>query len=99
MAETGAIRQEHNVEQDVKIESSGSQEDGRVDSAFRLYGVKGLRVCDASVLPWLAMGPMVRNSNFSWGQEVVIDYSQSEGISVIAAEKLADLLKGEYDAM
>lgn len=103
-AETGVVCQEHDVKQDLKIESScrmGRQEDGGgVDSEFRVYGVKGLRVCDASIFPWLPTESMVRNlSFFLLGHQVLIIDLQGEGICVIAAEKLAAHLNGEYDGL
>ncbi|GLB40329.1 putative GMC oxidoreductase [Lyophyllum shimeji] len=33
-----------------------AEQNGVVDSQLRVYGIKGLRVCDASVFPWIVSG-------------------------------------------
>ncbi|KAJ7285268.1 hypothetical protein C8J57DRAFT_1671770 [Mycena rebaudengoi] len=33
-----------------------AEENGVVDSKLRVYGIKGLRVCDASIFPWIVSG-------------------------------------------
>lgn len=39
-----------------------ANEDGVVDSQLRVYGIRGLRVCDASIFPWIVSGHTVRHS-------------------------------------
>ena len=36
-----------------------SSEQGVVDSKLRVYGIRGLRVCDASIFPWVVSGHTV----------------------------------------
>jgi choline dehydrogenase len=38
-----------------------SSKRGVVDSKLRVYGIRGLRVCDASIFPWLVSGHTVSN--------------------------------------
>lgn len=52
-------------------------ENGVVDSRLRVYGVDGLRVCDASFFPYTVSG-------------------HTAGACFAAAEKLADIIKGEF---
>jgi choline dehydrogenase len=44
-----------------------AEENGVVDSKLRVYGIKGLRVCDASIFPWIVSGHTVRSvSKCGW---------------------------------
>jgi len=38
-----------------------ANERGVVDSQLRVYGIHGLRVCDASIMPWIVSGHTVSN--------------------------------------
>jgi choline dehydrogenase len=69
-------------------------EQGVVDSKLRVYGIRGLRVCDASIFPWIVSGHTVRNSIlfplFS------PDNPFQTGACYAVAEKLADDIKAEF---
>ncbi|PPR05970.1 hypothetical protein CVT24_004634 [Panaeolus cyanescens] len=55
------------------------EQGGVVDAKLRVYGVKGLRVCDASIFPEIVSGHTVRFA----------------GAVLAAAEHLADIIKAE----
>ena len=78
---------------------------GVVDSKLKVYGVDGLRVCDASIFPSIVSGHTVRfffsflfffdsclNSNW-----VCFDIAKT-GACYATAEKLADQIKAEFAA-
>ncbi|KAG5635722.1 hypothetical protein H0H81_010300 [Sphagnurus paluster] len=67
------------------------EQNGVVDSQLRVYGIKGLRVCDTSVYPWIISGHTVR-----WSDSYIIFsrlISFKAGACYAIAEKLADDLK------
>jgi choline dehydrogenase len=52
-----------------------ADKDGVVDSQLRVYGVQGLRVCDASIFPWIISGHTVIHL-FLWRRQELSSFSR-----------------------
>jgi len=66
---------------------------GVVDSHLRVYGVKGLRVADASVFPEIISGHTV---SFNAPSMLWLNVSLQAGACYAIGEHTADILKAEY---
>lgn len=71
------------------------EEGGVVDAKLRVYGIHGLRVCDASIFPSIISGHTVRIIIDITPSKILIARVKAGGCFAIA-EKLADDMKAEY---
>lgn len=67
---------------------------GVVDAQLRVYGIKNLRIADASVFPTIPAGHTVCSARVSFTITVVDDVFGTPAAPTIAvAEKVADMMK------
>ncbi len=67
------------------------KEGGVVDVSFCVYGIKGLRVCDASIFPSIISGHTVRKFlDFCYDSQLTFIQA---GATFAVAEKLSDIMK------
>uniref|UniRef100_A0A8H8CLS0 pyranose dehydrogenase (acceptor) n=1 Tax=Psilocybe cubensis TaxID=181762 RepID=A0A8H8CLS0_PSICU len=72
------------------------EDGGVVDGKLRVYGVDGLRVCDASVFPWIISGHTVSLRLLGHMDSCLNGEMNQAGGCFAIAEKLAEEMKGEY---
>ena len=70
------------------------EDGGVVDSKLRVYGIEGLRVCDASIFSSIISGHTV---SLCWNCfSSKIDWNTQAGAVYAVAEKLSDILRDEF---